>query len=117
MSVSEGGVSVREPEELDPAWVADGLDPHPPKGVGRTAWVLQQVMALGPPEIWPTSLPGALEAYHGTRQALAAELGTDPGPALGGLHQQILRRDPRLDSPAITVPGPCEGIADKRSWR
>jgi DNA-binding SARP family transcriptional activator len=44
-------------------------------------------------------LPGALAAYHGTRQALAAELGADPGPALSGLLQQILHRDPCLDLP------------------
>jgi DNA-binding SARP family transcriptional activator len=41
-------------------------------------------------------LPGALAAYHGTRQALAAGLGADPGPALNGLLEQILRRDPGL---------------------
>jgi DNA-binding SARP family transcriptional activator len=44
-------------------------------------------------------LPGALAAYHGTRQALASQLGTDPGPALSGLLRQILRRDPALDPP------------------
>jgi DNA-binding SARP family transcriptional activator len=49
-------------------------------------------------------LPGALAAYHGTRQALAAELGTSPGPMLSGLFQQILRRDPTLDPPAAAVP-------------
>jgi DNA-binding SARP family transcriptional activator len=43
-------------------------------------------------------LPGALAAYHATREALAAELGADPGPALSGLLQQILRRDPCLDA-------------------
>jgi DNA-binding SARP family transcriptional activator len=56
-------------------------------------------------------LPGALAAYHRTRQALAAELGTDPCPALTGLLQQILRRDPRLDPPATTANGPCQGMA------
>jgi DNA-binding SARP family transcriptional activator len=44
-------------------------------------------------------LPGALAAYHGTREALAAELGTDPGTAISSLLQQILRRDPCLDPP------------------
>jgi DNA-binding SARP family transcriptional activator len=44
-------------------------------------------------------LPGALAAYRDTRQALAAELGADPGRALSSLHEQILRRDPRLDPP------------------
>jgi DNA-binding SARP family transcriptional activator len=54
-------------------------------------------------------LPGALAAYHRTRQALAAELGADPGPALSGLLQQILQRDPCLDSPASAAPGACQG--------
>jgi DNA-binding SARP family transcriptional activator len=49
-------------------------------------------------------LPGALEAYHATRRALAGELAADPGPALAGLLQQILRRDPALDPP-----GPARG--------
>jgi DNA-binding SARP family transcriptional activator len=44
-------------------------------------------------------LPGALAAYHGTRQALADGLGASPGPALAGLLQQVLRRDPCLDPP------------------
>lgn len=56
-------------------------------------------------------LPGALAAYHGTRQALAAELGTDPGPALTCLLQQILRRDPCLDPPATTAIRPIQGMA------
>jgi DNA-binding SARP family transcriptional activator len=51
-------------------------------------------------------MPGALAAYHGTRQALADGLGTDPGPALSGLLRQVLRRDPALGSPAATAPGP-----------
>jgi len=62
-------------------------------------------------------LPGALAAYHGTRQALAAELGTDPGPALSGLLQQILRRDPCLDPPATAALGPCPSMAGRRSRR
>jgi DNA-binding SARP family transcriptional activator len=51
-------------------------------------------------------LPGALAAYHATRHALAAQLGADPGPALAGLLQQVLRRDPALGFPA-TAGGPC----------
>jgi DNA-binding SARP family transcriptional activator len=63
-------------------------------------------------------LPGALAAYHGTRQALAEGLGTDPGPALRGLLQQILRRDPALEPPAAAAaPGPCQGMAGRRSRR
>jgi DNA-binding SARP family transcriptional activator len=62
-------------------------------------------------------LPGALAAYHGTRQALAAELGTDPGPALSSLLQQILRRDPSLNPSASTAPVPCAEMASRRSRR
>jgi SARP family transcriptional regulator, regulator of embCAB operon len=62
-------------------------------------------------------LPGALDAYHGTRQARATELGTDPGPALSGLLRQILRRDPGLHPPATTAAGPCQGMAGRRSRR
>ena len=62
-------------------------------------------------------LPGALAAYHGTRRALAAELGTDPGPALSGLLQQILRRDPCLDPPATAALGSCPSMAGRRSRR
>src|SRR5919106_1840079 len=39
----------------------------------------------------------ALELYETTRQALAEELGVDPGPELQALHQSILRQDPSLD--------------------
>ena len=55
-------------------------------------------------------LPGALAAYHDTRRALAAELGTDPGPALAGLLGQILHRDPRLEPhPPASGPGQRSG--------
>lgn len=62
-------------------------------------------------------LPGALAAYHGTRQALATELGTRPGPVLSGLLQQILRRDPALDLPAAAAPGALSGDGGRRSRR
>jgi DNA-binding SARP family transcriptional activator len=63
-------------------------------------------------------LPGALAAYHHTRAALAAELGTDPGPALAGLLGQILHRDPRLEPlPPAPRPGARArpGLAGRRS--
>jgi len=61
-------------------------------------------------------LPGALAAYHATRQALAGQLGTGPSPALAGLLAQILNRDPALDPPA-TARGRCQGMAGRRSRR
>lgn len=44
----------------------------------------------------------ALRAYTDARRILARELGTDPGPPLRALHQQILRDDPALTQPRIT---------------
>jgi hypothetical protein len=65
-------------------------------------------------------LPGALAAYHATRQALAAGLGADPGPALRGLLQQILRRDPGLDPArrhgARPLPGDGGPVITPVSW-
>lgn len=45
----------------------------------------------------------ALLLYEATRQALATELGVDPGPDLQELHRRILRNDPRLDQPRRAV--------------
>jgi predicted ATPase/DNA-binding SARP family transcriptional activator len=42
----------------------------------------------------------ALEVYRQARQALVAQLGIEPGPALRRLESDILRQDPRLDLPA-----------------
>ncbi|WP_283138246.1 AfsR/SARP family transcriptional regulator [Rhizohabitans arisaemae] len=39
---------------------------------------------------------GALDAFGSARRILADELGIDPGPELGRLHQAVLRRDPAL---------------------
>ncbi|WP_086820742.1 AfsR/SARP family transcriptional regulator [Allokutzneria sp. NRRL B-24872] len=49
----------------------------------------------------------ALTRYEQTRACLAEELGTDPGPALRQLHQQILREDPALalSAPRSDLPG------------
>ncbi|MGW7621639.1 AfsR/SARP family transcriptional regulator [Streptomyces antimycoticus] len=48
----------------------------------------------------------ALNDFGAVRRRLAEELGTDPGPALQRLHQQILKSDPALHLPdsAATVP-------------
>src|SRR5690606_11884272 len=43
----------------------------------------------------------ALEVYRRAHDLFAAELGTDPGPGLRRLQQQILRGDPDL----LRVPG------------
>jgi DNA-binding SARP family transcriptional activator/tetratricopeptide (TPR) repeat protein len=43
----------------------------------------------------------ALQAYQQTRAVLIEELGTEPGPELQRLHQQILAADPALSDPAL----------------
>jgi len=49
----------------------------------------------------------ALAGYHRLREALADELGIDPGPAIRELHQRMLRHDPALElttRPAAGLP-------------
>lgn len=45
----------------------------------------------------------SLAVYRNTRQLLIDELGIEPGPAIQQLEQAILRQDPALDAPAVTV--------------
>jgi DNA-binding SARP family transcriptional activator/Tfp pilus assembly protein PilF len=47
----------------------------------------------------------ALRWFEQTRRRLADELGTDPGPELRTLHQQILRADPSLTAAPAPAPG------------
>jgi DNA-binding SARP family transcriptional activator len=49
----------------------------------------------------------AVTVYHSARKALLTELGTEPGPDLRGLHQQILTADPTLagSGPRRVAPG------------
>lgn len=54
-------LEIREPAEAAPEWVADGLDPRPPKSIGTTAWLLQQILALTPPSIWPRTALVAID--------------------------------------------------------
>jgi DNA-binding SARP family transcriptional activator/TolA-binding protein len=51
----------------------------------------------------------ALAAYQAARRILIEELGTEPGPELRGLHQQILSADPALDLPAPQRPAAAQG--------
>jgi hypothetical protein len=58
--LAEGGLMVRVPKELDPAWLSDGLEARAPKGMDADAWTLQQLMALTPPHAWPAEMLDAL---------------------------------------------------------
>lgn len=52
----------------------------------------------------------ALASYEDLRAHLVGELGVDPGPELGALHQAVLRQDPMLHRdplpPVPSAPGP-----------
>jgi hypothetical protein len=47
---------IRLPEEPESNWQADGLELRPPKGMAASAWMLQQMLALAPPRMWPTEM-------------------------------------------------------------
>jgi DNA-binding SARP family transcriptional activator/Tfp pilus assembly protein PilF len=55
-------------------------------------FVAHQMTAL----YWSGRPGDALSLYRDTRDLLAEEQGTEPGPVLAELHQRILRRDPEL---------------------
>ncbi|MCI0384117.1 AfsR/SARP family transcriptional regulator [Streptomyces sp. CNQ085] len=58
----------------------------------------------------------ALKVFHDVRQALAEELGIDPGPGLRTLAQAILRQDSRLaPRPATNQPPPHTALSAPRS--
>jgi DNA-binding SARP family transcriptional activator len=48
----------------------------------------------------------ALKVFRDMRARLAGQLGVEPGPALQGLHQRVLARDPRLAAPTPTATRP-----------
>lgn len=48
----------------------------------------------------------ALGVHRELRRHLAEELGTDPGPAIARLHEQMMRHDPALDLPAADLATP-----------
>ncbi|MEW2289340.1 AfsR/SARP family transcriptional regulator [Streptomyces sp. NPDC047841] len=59
----------------------------------------------------------ALTHYQDIRRRLAEELGTDPGPALRQLHQQLLTADPALITPAprsTTGTGPASASVPRQ---
>jgi hypothetical protein len=52
---------VTPPADATEEMRADGIDPSPPKGAGRQAWLLRQVVAAAPAASWPAE-PAALLA-------------------------------------------------------
>ncbi|MEU4425793.1 BTAD domain-containing putative transcriptional regulator [Actinoplanes sp. NPDC024001] len=50
------------------------------------------------------------EQYRQIRHRLAEELGSDPGPALRRLHEQIIAADPSLAAPAGDAPRPAATV-------
>ena len=52
----------------------------------------------------------ALEAYQAARRVLIEELGSEPGPELQALHQQILTDDPVLTAPALARQAEAESM-------
>ncbi|RJQ77726.1 hypothetical protein D5S17_15030 [Pseudonocardiaceae bacterium YIM PH 21723] len=52
----------------------------------------------------------ALQVFHDTRRALADETGTEPGPELRAVYEQVLRHDPVLEQPGRPA------IADRPGW-
>jgi DNA-binding SARP family transcriptional activator/Tfp pilus assembly protein PilF len=60
----------------------------------------------------------ALAVYREARELLVEELGTEPGPALQHLQQQILAADPALDAPpARHAAARVDDVADDQSGR
>ncbi|MEV5882451.1 BTAD domain-containing putative transcriptional regulator [Streptomyces sp. NPDC052020] len=49
----------------------------------------------------------ALDSYHELRRLLAEELGLDPGPALTGLYEEILRHEPELRAVGAAIAAPA----------
>jgi DNA-binding SARP family transcriptional activator len=56
----------------------------------------------------------ALDAYRNARGVLVEGLGSEPGPELQAVHQQILRDDPALASPSTSVTQPARSRAAAR---
>jgi len=56
----------------------------------------------------------ALEVFQRTRRLLVDELGLEPGGALRGLQEAILRQDPELQAPPAAVPAPAAPAARRR---
>ncbi len=79
----------RHTEYLDRMWAAVAAHPWDERLAGQVMLALYRCGRQSE----------ALEQYRRIRRLFAEELGTDPGPSLRVLHQQILTADPALDRP------------------
>ncbi|MBK1724860.1 DUF5691 domain-containing protein [Thiocystis violacea] len=65
----KGQLSVTLPEDWDSAWTTIGIHEKPPKGVGRKAWWLEQLLGLVDPDhwvdLWQRSPPEILRMVEG----------------------------------------------------
>jgi len=65
----KGQLSVTLPEDWDSAWTTIGIHEKPPKGMGRKAWWLEQLLGLVDPdhwvERWQRSAPDILRMVEG----------------------------------------------------
>jgi hypothetical protein len=119
VAMTERTIEVHVPDALDPAWIVDGLDPRPPKGIGATAWVLQQVLALTPPSIWPKASLGAIPRsdwsqplLSGLAQAATAYFDTDWCAALlmSETNADVGRGAPASALLAVLAPDRAEAV-------
>jgi len=65
----KGQLSVTLPEDWDSAWTTIGIHEKPPKGMGRKAWWLEQLLGLVDPDhwadLWQLSPPEILRMVEG----------------------------------------------------
>jgi hypothetical protein len=114
-------LAVNPPAEPAPEILADGLIPDPPRGTGRQAWLLRQLVAAVPAGWWPeqTGLPPARllelaaasdwsvalaggwrdaavrDGDVGWISALLDSLASAAGPGTGGAARELLAALPR----------------------
>src|SRR5207249_2114299 len=64
-------LQVSPPANVPDAWIADGLDPQPPKGLGAMTWLVQQTVSFADPSIWRPDAPRLVADTDWERPLLA----------------------------------------------
>ncbi len=104
-------LTVTPPADATSEMLADGIDPSPPKGTGKQAWLLRQVVAAAPAASWPAE-PGALLERAASNEWAAALIGGWTDAAVRDRHR------PWIEALlAWTVPLAAKGEAAARSTR